>query len=177
MDAEKIFWALAILGAGGFFAFLVFGSFTAPVHAAQQGVQLGAQAPPGGQLAPIGSDGVQEVTLSVQGGVYYPNPIVVRKGVPVRLVADIGSMPGCSKSIIIPEFGVQKTVTSSDNTIEFTRTQSGLFGFSCSMNMYRGSIVVQDADGSVAAFTGNAAPVRAGSCGAGSGGCGCGGRA
>ncbi len=195
MDSEKIFWGLTAFIVLGFFAFLAVSAAVQPVNAAQQqgdagqqqfaapsnqaapaaqpgGAQLAAQ--PGGTLAPTNS-GVQEVTLSVQGGSYLPNPIRVKKGVPVRLVADIANMPGCSKSIVIPEFGIRKTVSYGGNTIEFTPAQSGTFKFSCSMNMYRGTIIVEEADGSVANFQGSAPQVKAGSCGGSGGGCGCGG--
>jgi copper chaperone CopZ len=120
------------------------------------------------------TNGVQVVQLSVQGTTYYPNPIRVKIGVPVRLVADVNNMPGCSKSIVIPEFGVSKYVSTGDNVIEFTPNKSGTFQFSCSMNMYRGQIIVENVDGSVAAYTGSA-PVISGTCGGG-GSCGCGNR-
>jgi copper chaperone CopZ len=128
-----------------------------------------------GTLAPSGS-GVQEVTLYVQGGNYYPNPVRVKKGIPVKLVADMNRLSGCSTSIVMPDFGVRKVLSAADNVIEFTPTQSGTFSFSCSMGMYRGTIVVEEADGTVAAFTGNAPKTSGGSCGGSSGGgCGCGG--
>jgi len=176
MNSEKIFWAMVVVLVAGFAMFLAFGGLAAPVNAA---VQQQAQAAPqasGGQLAEV-KNGIQEITLTVQDSTYYPNPIRVKKGIPVRLVADISKMPGCSKSIIIPEFGIRKVLSTSDNTIEFTPDKSGTFQFSCSMGMYVGTIVVEEADGSVAAFAGTAkaAAPAAGSCGAGGGGCGCGG--
>jgi copper chaperone CopZ len=132
-----------------------------------------AVATSGGSLAPV-VDGVQTVQLSVQGASYYPNPIRVKVGVPVQLVADVNNMPGCSKSVAIPEFGISKTVSAGDSIIQFTPTRSGTFKFTCSMGMYQGQIVVEDANGSVEAYTGSAAVPSGGSCG-GSGGCGCGG--
>ena len=171
----------------GAFAFLAFGTLVSPIYAQSQlsatscggakASQLAAPAPTqqSGALAQTGSDGAQEVALTVQGANYYPNPIRVKIGVPVRLVADMNSVTGCSRSIVIPDFGVSKTVSAGDNIIEFTPDKSGTFGFSCSMNMYRGTIVVENADGTVAANTGTAPKAVAGSCGMGSGGCGCGG--
>jgi Cu+-exporting ATPase len=129
----------------------------------------------GNSLATV-TNGVQTIQLSVQGSTYYPNPIRVKVGIPVRLVADINNMPGCSKSIVIPEFSVSKYVSASDNVIEFTPTKSGTFQFSCSMNMYHGQIVVENSDGSVASYTGSAPVNSGGTCGGPSGGCGCGGR-
>lgn len=120
----------------------------------------------GGVLA-TETNGVQTVQLSVQGANYYPNPIRVKIGIPVQLVADINNMPGCSKSIVIPEFGIRKTVNAGDNIIEFTPNKSGTFQFSCSMNMFHGQIIVENADGSVAAYTGSAPVTSSGSCGCG----------
>jgi len=117
--------------------------------------------------AVLAADGVQTVQLSVQGTTYLPNPVRVKKGIPVQLVADVSKMPGCSKSIVIPEFGVRKTVSAADNVITFTPTVSGTFQFSCSMNMYRGQLVVENADGTVDANTGSATVPKAGSCGCG----------
>lgn len=192
LNAEKAFWVLVIAVVAGFFLFLAFGGLVAPVSAAVQqggnafqppsgGGLLAAQpspAPTGGELAPV-KNGVQEITLTVQGGTYYPSPIRVKKGVPVKITADLSSVRGCASSIVIPEFGVRKVVRQGDNAIEFTPGKSGTFGFSCSMGMYRGTIVVEESDGTVANFKG-AAPVAAAgaggaSCGAGGGGCGCGG--
>ena len=171
MNSEKIFWGLAVLLMAGFFAFLISGSFVAPVNAAQQDLQLGAQAQP----ASVGAGGVQEVTLTVQGGTYYPNPMRVKKGVTVRLTADLNSVRGCATSIVIPEFGVSKYFRPGDNVLEFTPGKSGTFDFGCSMWMYTGKIVVEEADGTVAEFTGDAPAAPVGSCGGSSGGCGCGG--
>ena len=64
------------------------------------------------------------------------------KDIPVRIEADMGKMPGCSKSIVISAFNVRKTVTSGDNLIEFTPTKTGTFTIACSMNMYRGVFTV-----------------------------------
>jgi len=127
-----------------------------------------------GGLATV-TNGVQLVQLSVQGANYYPNPIRVKIGIPVRLVADINNMPGCSKNIVIPEFNIRKLVSTGDNVIEFTPSKSGTFQFYCSMNMFRGQIIVENVDGSVAAYTGSAPVTSGSSCGGSGGGCGCGG--
>ena len=186
MNEEKIFWALVVVAAVGMLAFAAFGAFVSPVYAQSQpqgmfcggakAAQLAAPVPTqgAGTLAEV-KNGVQEVTLTVQGGNYYPNPVRVKKGIPVKLVADMSTFFGCSRSIILPDFGVSKTVSAGDNVIEFTPDKSGTFSFSCSMGMYRGTLVVEEADGTVAATTGTAPKAAAGSCGGSSGGCGCGG--
>lgn len=184
MESEKIFWTLAILAMGGFAAFFLSGNFVAPVNAAPQGAQLQAAPANGQQETPssavgagtpvVAENGVQEVTLTVQGATYYPNPIRVKKGVPVRITADLGSVRGCATSIIIPEFGISKYFRQGDNVLEFTPGKSGTFDFGCSMWMYTGKLVVEESDGTVADYSGSAPAPAGGSCGGSSGGCGCG---
>ncbi len=88
-------------------------------------------------------DGVQEVTLSLDSQLNYkPNPIKVKVGVPVRMVVDLSSVRGCTTSISMPSFGVQKRAVPGDNVIEFTPQKTGRFPFSCSMGMAQGVVVV-----------------------------------
>jgi len=120
--------------------------------------------------------GKQVIQLSMQNGNYYPNTITVKKGVPVEIDVDMNSVRGCYRGIKIPAFGVQKTVTESDNKIEFTPDKAGTFGFSCFMGMGTGKLVVVDESGNVPNVNTVAQDIpKGGSCGASGGGCGCGG--
>jgi plastocyanin domain-containing protein len=128
--------------------------------------------------------GVQTATMKVVNGNYVLSQSVFKKGIPVRITADIANMPGCSKSFTIPDFNIRKSLSANDNIIEFTPDKSGTFRMACTMNMYTGTFTVTD-DG--LAPTGAAAVQQAqvasavaskpsgGSCGATGGGCGCGG--
>ncbi len=120
-------------------------------------------------------DEIQNVKLSMKNYQYVLEPSSLKKGVRVRMEADLNSLPGCSKSIVIPAFGVRKTVSRGNNIIEFTPDKSGTFLMSCSMNMYKGQFTVLESDGSSSNFVDANinAPPSGGSCG--SGGCGCGG--
>ena len=86
---------------------------------------------------------VQNVKLSVSGGTYILIPSVLKKGVPVRMEADMTTLRGCSRSVVIAAFGVRKTLTDTDNVITFTPTQTGTINIACSMNMYRGTFSVE----------------------------------
>ena len=131
------------------------------------------------------SGNIQEVKLSVSGSTYILSPSVLKKGVPVKLIADMNNMPGCSKSVVIRDFGVSKYVKSGDNIIEFTPDKTGTFKIACSMNMYIGSFTVTGdglaPTGAEAVQVANAQKTitksAGGGCtmGAGGGGCGCGG--
>ena len=180
---EKIFWAIVLVAVGGFFIFLTLGS-SAPSAANPATQQAGGDAvaaPPGNQQAQQGSPSVaqaqvQAVPLSMQNDIYQPYPITVKVGVPVELVADMSTITGCMTTVVIPEFGIRKTLTAHDNIIEFTPNESGTFDFTCGMGMGKGKLVVENADGSAAAgaATVSTAPATGNICGSGSGGCGCG---
>jgi plastocyanin domain-containing protein len=121
---------------------------------------------------------VQVVKISVEGSKYILTPSEVKIGIPVKIEADMTKMPGCSKSIVISSFNIRKTLTSQDNTIEFTPDKAGTFNIACSMNMYRGTFTVLEADGSKSKNTEQtpSSTSTGASCGmASGGGCGCGG--
>ena len=117
---------------------------------------------------------VQKATLSMNNWVYeIDKPL--KAGVPVELEVDLSTVSGCMRSVVISEFGVRKYVTEGDNIITFTPDKSGTFNIACSMNMGRGTFVVEESNGKVSDYV---EPIPAassgGSCGGDSdGGCGC----
>ena len=120
---------------------------------------------------------VQTVEVSFKNYGYYPNPIVLKKDVPVKLVFDLSTVQGCMRAVRIPAFDVAESVREGDNVIEFTPDQAGEFSIACSMGMGTGKIIVEEADGTVPETTDEALaiPAAKGSCGSSAGGCGCGG--
>jgi len=88
-------------------------------------------------------DGVQTATLRVSGSKYILEPSTFKKDVPVKIIANINSMPGCSKAVTIPAFGIFKYVDNKDNIIAFTPTKIGTFKIACSMSMYTGTFTVE----------------------------------
>lgn len=115
----------------------------------------------------------QDIRMAVSAGAYYPSSFTVPAGKPVKWTVDGTQATGCTTYLISPELGISKKLLKGDNTIEFTApTKPGVYKFSCSMDMVRGTMVVVGDDGIVptVAQAQNAAPTG-GSCGAG---CGCG---
>ncbi|MDO8556414.1 MAG: cupredoxin domain-containing protein [Nanoarchaeota archaeon] len=105
-----------------------------------KGVFSGATAVANPSVIPSGQ--VQDVILKVSNFGYVTEPAVLQKDVPVRMTVDLSSVQGCARSVTIPEFGVRKLVKQGDNVIVFTPTKSGRFSIACSMNMYKGVLVV-----------------------------------
>ncbi len=95
---------------------------------------LGQQAPSGGTVAVMGSDGIQRAEIS--GGDYYfaPGIITVKVNVPVELT--VKKMPGHKPHKITmrsPEAGMAFTVAlrAEPGTIKFTPTKAGDYPFWC----------------------------------------------
>jgi plastocyanin len=159
-------------GAGLIVCFLIFGAVlnsTTPT-AAQNSIDSATNTQLANQPSQQGSGNAQAVKVVVQGSSYVFSPAEFKQG-PVRLEFDMTTLVGCSRSIVIPEFGIRKTLSEGDNVVEFTPTKAGTFNIACSMNMYRGTFTVLQADGSKSSYVQPAPAPSAG------GGCGCGGGA
>jgi sulfite exporter TauE/SafE/copper chaperone CopZ len=87
-------------------------------------------------------DGVQIVDSTLLSG-GYPK-ITVHRGVPVKwtINAPEGSINGCNRSVIIPEYGIEYAFAQGENVIEFTPERAGQFRYTCWMGMIKGSITV-----------------------------------
>ncbi len=88
------------------------------------------------------AEAVQEVTITVAGG-YSPSQVQLKKGVPARLRFLRKDTSGCSEELVIPDFGVKKTLVAlSETVVEFTPDKAGTFPFTCGMGMLKGQLVV-----------------------------------
>lgn len=85
----------------------------------------------------------QEIRMTVSTNGYEPNSFTVQAGKPVRWMIQGGNSMGCAAYLTFPTAGVNKRLQQGENVIEFTApTKPGTYPFSCSMNMYKGSITV-----------------------------------
>ena len=92
-----------------------------------------------------GTEGVQEVRITVKGG-YTPDTIVVQVGKPVRLQFYRDETADCSDRVVFERFGIDKQLPPfQTTTIEFTPDQPGEYPFRCGMNMLKGLLVVEPA--------------------------------
>ena len=88
-------------------------------------------------------ENVQIVRVRVEGDAYIFFPASVRAGTRVRLVFDPAGLPGCSRDVAVPAFQVTKVISAEDATIEFTPEEEGPIAVACSMDMYRGTLMVE----------------------------------
>lgn len=87
-------------------------------------------------------DDVQVVTTELKGGRYEPIIVEVDKPVKWNIQASNGSLNGCNNKMIIREYGIEKSLESGDNIVEFTPTEIGTYTYSCWMGMIRSKIYV-----------------------------------
>jgi plastocyanin domain-containing protein len=89
------------------------------------------------------ADGVQEVTVVVQGG-YSPGEVRVRRGGPVRIVFDRRETSGCTEELVFPDFGIRRFLPPERKTpVEFVPGSPGTYQFTCGMGMFRGKVIVE----------------------------------
>jgi plastocyanin domain-containing protein len=92
--------------------------------------------------ATIDPRGVQEVTITVQGG-YQPSEVRVRAGRPVRIVFDRRETNPCSEEVVLSDFAIRSFLPPNRRTaIEFTPTAPGTHEFVCGMGMLHGKVIV-----------------------------------
>ncbi|MFA6097303.1 MAG: sulfite exporter TauE/SafE family protein [Candidatus Paceibacterota bacterium] len=127
---------------------------------------------------------VQEVKMTQGNTGYTPNVLTVEKGKKVRWIITSTNQFSCASSIVMPKYGISKSLKKGENVIEFVPKETGEIPFSCSMGMYRGKFIVVEPGSGAGASNSSPSPssdnVQAqagGSCGSGGGGCGCGGGA
>lgn len=95
-------------------------------------------------------DGVQEIDVTVKGG-YSPDVITVTQGVPVRLTFTRQESGDCTSKVVFPDFQLSRSLPQGQPvTIDLPPVEAGEYGFACGMNMVKGRLVVEPADGGAA---------------------------
>ena len=137
----------------------------------------------------ISDSNAKVINIDANGSGYFPNYIILKKGVPVKLNINANGPMGCNNQFVSETYNLRANLSPGINTVEFTPDKDGTFSFHCSMNMIRGKFIVTD-DGTVSSAQINSATTQSsGTCSMGSnggscsnstcgmasgGGCGCG---
>jgi len=88
--------------------------------------------------------GEQVVRMTQDSNGYSPNVLIVKKGVPVKLIVTSVSSYSCASSLVISSYGINVQLHKGENIINFTPKSTGEIPFSCSMGMYTGKFIVTD---------------------------------
>ena len=85
----------------------------------------------------------QEVSVVVSGG-YTPNTVVLRQGVPARIVFDRKDPSGCFSHVVFPDFGINEELPIGEKfAITIDTTKAGEYQYSCGMNMFHGKVIIK----------------------------------
>lgn len=91
-------------------------------------------------------DGRQQIEMDMTSrGVYVPDVLTVQEGIPVDWTINGDDFMGCGDTLVLPAFGINTTLKTGPNLVQFTPTKSGRYTFSCSMGMIRGTMIVTPA--------------------------------
>lgn len=86
----------------------------------------------------------QEVDLKINVSGYYPDVIIAKRGILLKINAHSEEDAGCATEIVFPDFNITKTVPAgSSGLIEILPSQEGTFNFRCSMDMFRGKLIIR----------------------------------
>lgn len=97
----------------------------------------------GGVVARVGEHGLQEITITVDGG-YAPSRIRVKAGQPVRLTFHRIDPSGCVAQVIFPDFHKSLDLPLDATTsVDLPAKAAGTYPFHCGMNMVRGMLEVE----------------------------------
>ena len=113
--------------------------------AAPAGAPEAADSGVGAWLRASDEDGVQVVRFDLEWD-GYPD-FAVEAGRPVRLVvhAEPGKITGCNNEFSCPALGLHLKIAPGDNAAEFTPAATGVYAYSCWMDMLFARILVEPA--------------------------------
>jgi thiol-disulfide isomerase/thioredoxin len=87
---------------------------------------------------------VQKARIEVNGEGYRPALVNLKRGVPAQLTFVRKVEETCGREIVIPAYGINRPLPlDTPVTVTFTPRRSGRFKFTCGMDMFRGSLLVE----------------------------------
>jgi hypothetical protein len=89
-------------------------------------------------------NGVQKLSITIDGGKYSPAAISVKKGMPVELTFIGGKSLGCGGTIVFKSLNLTKSVEKGKSVVvKFTPKAAETIAFTCGMGMFDGKVVVK----------------------------------
>ncbi len=92
----------------------------------------------------VAPDGIQRLVIEVQGSGYSPANVIARAGVPTVVTFRTSNTRGCTRSLVMQDFGVERELPrTGDTPIDVGTLDPGVYRYTCGMGMYGGSIRVE----------------------------------
>ncbi len=97
-----------------------------------------------GYQASIIKNNIQVVEFDLSYNNY--KDILVQKDIPVKVIINVDEeyLTGCNNEVYIDEFGIKKKLKVGKNIIKFTPKKTGVYTYTCFMNMIKNNIKVID---------------------------------
>lgn len=125
------------------FVVLFFAFYTLSSGLAIKGIDINFWSGQTAVSSVVNTANIQVINMTVDYRGYTPSAFKLKKGVPVKWIIDGTKASGCTNEIIVPDLGIEKSLVSGKNIIEFTPEKSGTINFSCGMGMVRGKFIVE----------------------------------
>ena len=118
------------------------GSFSLRAEAERLGLRPEAVA--SGATASATGVPPQTFNIRVTAAGFEPNTLTLQAGKPARVTITRTTDETCAKEIVFPDYGIRRPLPLNQSiTVEFVPKKTGTAGFTCGMNMLKGSLVVQ----------------------------------
>jgi heme/copper-type cytochrome/quinol oxidase subunit 2 len=92
----------------------------------------------------VTKDAAPKIKMMVTPTGYTPNVIIVKKGVSVELEITNPNDNSCFSTFMIPDFNLNNVNLKIGTTnLTFTPDKTGEYTFSCGMNMFKGTVIVE----------------------------------
>lgn len=99
----------------------------------------------GAQKNPADIRNTQKARIDVTALGFEPQPVIVKKGIPVEVTVDVQTrLSGCMSVMVIPAFDVSQSLQMGENSFTFTPDQTGEFDVVCPMGIKETTIKVID---------------------------------
>ena len=94
--------------------------------------------------ASIIKDNYQVIEFNLSYNSY--EDIIVQKGIPVKMIIHVDEkyLTGCNNELELKDFNINKKLEVGDNAIEFTPEKTGVYTYTCWMDMIKNNIKVID---------------------------------
>ena len=84
---------------------------------------------------------VQTIAVDLSTGVYAPNVIKLKAGVPTEIT--FGQSSGCTAVVQSKDLGFSEDLTAGPKTVKIGAMEPGTYAFSCGMEMVFGKVLVE----------------------------------